>query len=342
MKAVEINAYGTVNVLKLNENVPVPDIAPNEVLIHNRASSVNPIDTLKRTGYGRSIFVKKRRREFPWILGNDAAGVVTKTGRRVTKFKVNDEVFGAVSGYKQGTYAEYVPVPEDAAAIKPDNLSFEEAAAIPYVAVTTWAALVDRGGQTPEGGKGQKALVHAGSGGVGSFAIQLLKAWGWYVATTCSTGNVDLVKNLGADEVVDYTREDFAKTLKNYNLVYDTIGFKVPGYEERSISVLKPNAGSVYVSIVHPVIKTLDDNGLALGGLKVLASLIRRKIKFRGVGYHWSVVKPSGKALELIKQYIEDGKIKPVIDRSYAIEQIAEAHQYIETGHARGKVAICV
>ena len=340
MKAVEINAYGSVDVLNLNQNVPVPDIAPNEVLIHNRASSVNPIDTLKRTGYGRSIFVKKRRREFPWILGNDVAGIVTTAGRKVSKLKINDDVFSAVDGYKQGAWAEYVPVPENAAAKKPDNLSFEEAAAIPYVAVTTWAALVDRGGLTPEGGKGQKALVHAGSGGVGSFAIQLLKAWGWYVATTCSTGNVDLVKNLGADEVVDYTREDFARTLTDYNLVYDTIGFKVPGYEERSISVLKPNAGSVYVSIVHPVIKTLDDNGLALGGLKVLTSLIRRKITYRGIGYHWSVVKPSGKALELVKQYIEDGKIKPVIDRTYAIEQIAEAHQYIETGHAKGKVVI--
>lgn len=340
MKAVEINAYGSVDVLKVNENVPVPDIAPNEVLIHNRASSVNPIDTLKRTGYGRSIFAKKRRREFPWILGNDAAGVVTKTGKRVSKFKVDDEVFSAVSGYKQGTYAEYVPVAEDAAAKKPANLNFEEAASIPYVAVTTWAALVDRGGLTPGSGKGQKALVHAGSGGVGSFAIQLLKVWGWYVATTCSTGNIDLVKTLGADEVIDYTREDFAETLKEYSLVYDTIGFKVPGYEERSISVLKQNAGSVYVSIVHPVIKTLDDNGLALGGLKVLSSLIKRKIKYRGIGYHWSVVKPYGKALEQTKEYIEDGKIKPVIDRTYTFEQMAEAHQYIETGHARGKVVI--
>ena len=340
MKAVEINTYGTVDVLNLKENVPVPDPAPNEVLIQNRASSVNPIDTLKRTGYGRSIFVKKRRREFPWILGNDAAGVVTKTGRRVSKFKVNDEVFSAVSGYKQGAWAEYVPVPENAAAKKPENLSFEEAASIPYVAVTTWAALVNRGGLTPGDGKGRKALVHAGSGGVGSFAIQLLKAWGWYVATTCSTGNVVLVENLGADEVVDYTSEDFSETLKDYDLVYDTIGFKVPGYEERSISVLKPNAGSVYVSIVHPVIKTLDDKGLALGGLKVLTSLIRRKIKYRGIGYHWSVVKPNGKALELVKQYIEDGKIKPVIDRTYTIEQIAEANQYIENGHARGKVVI--
>lgn len=340
MKAVEINAYGPVNVLKVNQNAPVPDIAPNEVLIHNKASSVNPIDTLKRTGYGHSIFVKKRRREFPWILGNDAAGIVTKTGKRVSKFKVDDEVFSAVSGYKQGTYAEYVPVPEDAAAKKPENLSFEEAASIPYVAVTTWAALVDRGGLTPGDGKGKKALVHAGSGGVGSFAIQLLKAWGWHIATTCSTQNVDLVKNLGADEVVDYTKDDFTTALRDFNLVFDTIGFKEPGYEERSISILKPNAGSVYVSIVHPIIKTLDDNGLALGGVKVLTALIRRKIKYRGIGYHWSVIKPNGNALELIKQYIEKGKIKPVIDRTYTIEQMADAHRYIETGHARGKVVI--
>jgi len=340
MKAVVINAYGPVDVLKLNADVPVPDIAPNEVLIHNRASSVNPIDTLKRTGYGRSIFVKKRRREFPWILGNDAAGVVTKIGARVSRFNINDEVFCALSGYKQGAWAEYVPVSENVAAKKPDNLSFEEAASIPYVAATTWAALVDRGGQRPEEGTGKKALVHAGSGGIGSFAIQLLKAWGWYVATTCSTRNVDLVKNLGTDEVVDYTKDDFPEILKDYDLVYDTIGVKVPGYEEKSISILKTNAKSVYVSIVHPVIKTLDQNGLALGAAKILIALIRKKLKHRSIGYHWSVFKPNGKALELVRQYIEEGKIRPVIDRTYTIEQMAEAHRYIEAGHARGKVVI--
>lgn len=340
MKAVEINEYGPVDVLKVNENVPTPDIAPNEVLIRNKATSVNPVDTLKRIGYGRAIFVKKRRREFPWIMGNDAAGVITKIGNKVSKFKINDEVFSALSGYEQGAWAEYVSVSEDAAAKKPKNLSFEEAASIPYVALTTWAAIVDRGGQTPGDGTGKKALVHAGSGGVGSFAIQLLKAWGWYVATTCSTRNVELVKSLGADEVVDYTKDDFAKILKDYDLVYDTIGVKVTGNEEKSISILKQNARAVYVSIVHPVIKTLDHNGLILGVLKVMVDLIRKKIKNRGIGYHWSVFKPNGKALELIRRYIEEGKIKPVIDRKYTIQQMTEVHKYIETGHARGKVVI--
>jgi len=340
MKAVEINEYGPVNVLKVNESVPIPDIAPNEVLIHNKATSVNPVDTRKRIGYGRSIFVKKRRREFPWIMGNDAAGVITKIGKKVSKFNINDEVFSALSGYKQGAWAEFVPVPEDAAAKKPKNLSFEEAASIPYVALTTWAAIVDRGGQNPGEGAGKKALVHAGSGGVGSFAIQLLKAWGWYVATTCSTRNVELVKSLGADEVVDYTKDDFAKILKDYDLVYDTIGLNVTGNEIKSLSILKQSSRAVYVSIVHPVVNSLDHYGLILGALKVMMDLTRKKIMNRGIGYHWAIFKPNGKALDLIREYIEAGKIKPVIDRKYNIQQMTEAHKYIETGHTRGKVVI--
>jgi len=249
-------------------------------------------------------------------------------------------VFSALTGYKQGAWAEYVPILEDAAAKKPENLSFEEVASIPYVPLTTWAAIVDRAGCTPGGGTGKKALVHAGSGGVGSFAIQLLKAWGWYVATTCSTRNVELVKNLGADEVVDYMKDDFTKILKDYDLVYDTIGVKVTGHEEQSISILKPNAKAVYVSIVHPVIKTLDHHGLVLGGLRVVLALIRKKAKYRKIGYHWSVFKPNGKALDLIGRYIEEGKIRPVIDRTFTIRQMPETHKYIETGHARGKVVI--
>lgn len=340
MKAVEINEYGPVEVLTVNERAPMPEIAPHEVLIRNKATSVNPIDALKRTGYGRVIFEKKRRPKFPWIMGNDAAGVITRIGRKVSTFKINDEVFCALSGFKQGAWAEYIAVPADAVAKKPANLSFEEAASIPYVALTTWAALVDRGGLSPGAGAGKKALVHAGSGGVGSFAIQFLKSWRWHVAATCSTRNVEMVKRLGADEVVDYTQFDFCDMLKDYHLVYDTIGVNVSGYEENSISILQPNAGAAYISIVHPVISTLDQNGLLVGGLKIIATLIAKKLRNRKIGYHWSVFRPNGRALETIRRYIEAGRIKPVIDKLYTLQQMSEAHQYIETGHARGKVVI--
>ena len=340
MKAVEINGYGHVGVLSLNENAPMPRIGPREVLVQNRASSVNPIDALKRTGYGRSIFNKKRRREFPWIMGNDAAGLITQIGEKVSKFEIHDEVFCALSGFKQGAWAEYIAVPENFAAIKPVNLSFEEAASIPYVGLTTWAALVGRGGLSSGGGSGKKALVHGGSGGVGSFAIQLLKAWGWWVATTCSTRNVELVKDIGADEIIDYSTVDFSIVLKGYDLVFDTVGVKVPGYEERSIAVLKPESGSVYISIVHPLIRYLDRYGILFGGLIAISNLVRKKIRHRKIGYHWSIFRSDGQALEEIGKLVEAGAIRPVIDKTYSLQQMPEAHEYIETGHARGKVVI--
>ncbi len=340
MKAVEINRYGPAGVLSLNENVPMPEIAPDEVLVQNRASSVNPIDTLKRTGYGRSIFARKRRREFPWIMGNDVAGVIIQTGAKVSKFNLHDEVFCALSGFGPGAWAEYIAVPADIAAIKPLNLSFEEAASIPYVGLTAWAALAGRGGLSPGSGSGKKALVHGGSGGVGSFAIQLLKAWGWFVATTCSTRNVALVKAIGADEIIDYTAIDFSDELKNYDLVFDTVGVKVPGYEERSIAVLKPNSSSTYISIVHPLVRSLDRYGFLFGGLIAASDLVRKKIRHRKIGYHWSIFKPDGRALDKIRPLIESGAIRPVIDKTYTLEQMPEAHQYVESGQARGKVGI--
>lgn len=342
MKAIVINEYGSTDVLQYKEDVPMPEIGPNDILVRNKATSVNPVDTLKRDGYGWPIFEKKRPIKFPWILGNDTSGIVEQVGTNVTKFKIGDEVFGAPGIHRQGTWAEYTAIAEDEVTFKPKNLSFEEAGSIPFVALTSWAALVNHAKLTPVNAAGKRVLVHAGSGGVGSFAIQLLKAWDCYVATTCSTRNVDLLKTLGADEVIDYTKEDFSHVLKDFDVVFDAVGIKVEGNEEKAISILRKNAGAVYVSIVHPMVPIITKNGLLLGLVKVAIALFVKKIKNRGISYQWSVFKPNADALEQVRQYIEAGKIKPVIDRVLTLDQMTEAHNYIATGHARGKVVITI
>jgi len=342
MKAIIINEYGSTEVLKFREDFPTPKIGPHDVLVHNKATSVNPVDTLKREGYGWPVFEKKRQTKFPWIMGNDTAGIVEQVGEKVTKYKVGDEVFSAPSVHRQGTWAEYTAIAEDEVALKPKNLSFDEAGSIPYVALTTWAALVRHAKLTPANASGKKILVHAGSGGVGTFAIQLLKAWGCYVATTCSTRNVELVKRLGADEVIDYTKEDFSHVLRDIDVVYDTVGFKSEGNEEKSIAILRKSAKSVYTSIVHPIVPIITDNGLLLGLGKVVIALFVKKIKNHKISYQWSVFKPDGEALDLVRQYIEAGKIKPVLDRIFTLDQMADAHQYVATGHARGKVVVSI
>lgn len=342
MKAVIINSYGPIDVLEHTTRQPVPMVGPRDVLIRNRATSVNPIDVMKRGGYGRPVFEKKRKVRFPWILGNDTAGIVEKIGKKVRRFKVGDEVFSAPGLRGQGTWAEYTAVNEKEAAFKPKHLSFEQAASIPYVAMTSWKALVHHAGITRSGAPGKKVLVHAGSGGVGTFSIQLLKAWGCHVATTCSSRNVELVRELGADTVVDYTAADFERVLKDYDVVFDTLGYKVPGNEEKSLSILRRNSRAAYVSIVHPMLPLITKHGLAAGLPRMGLTLMHRKFKHRGIRYHWSVFSPNGKVLEEVRQLVETGKIKPVIDRVYPLELMGEANAYVETGRASGKVVVSV
>lgn len=340
MKAIIINKYGSTDALEYKENVDIQELGAKDILVGNRATSVNPVDILKTAGYGSPFFEKKRKLKFPWILGNDTAGIVEKIGKDVTKFKIGDKVYSAPGINRQGTWAEYTVIREDEVSLMPTNLNFEEAGSIPYVALTTWAALVNNAKLSPINAKGKKVLVHAGSGGVGSFAIQLLKVWGCYVATTCSTRNVELVESLGADKVIDYTKEDFSNILKEYDVVFDTIGSKVKDNEKKSISILKKNAGAVYVSIVHPMVSIITKNGLFFGLIKVAITLLFRKIKNKGIRYKWSVFKPNADALEQIKHYVEDEKIRAVIDRVFTLNQMADAHRYISSGHATGKVVV--
>lgn len=341
MKAAVITDYGDANlVLDVRTDVPPPWPSRGQVLVHNRATSVNPIDLAKREGFGRSILEPGRRPRFPWIIGSDLAGTVVGVGPGVWQFHVGDEVYGAPTPFGPGTYAEQVAVSEWEIAAKPPSLSFEQAASLPYVACTTWAAVVGCAGLTRQTAPGRKVLVNGGSGGIGTFAIQFLKAWGCHVAATCSTGSVDLVASLGADEVVDYNREDFSQRLSGFDMVYDTVGHKVEGNERRCLSILSENGGAVYVTIAHPFLGRLDRHGLARGGTLAFASFARRLFRARGIRYRWALFTPSSDALKEVRRLVETGQIRPVIDRTVPLEEVAAAHEVLARGRVRGKVVL--
>lgn len=341
MRAIELNRYGERDVLTLNPYAPDPALGEGEVLIRLLATSVNPVDAVRRSGYGRRVF-ELRGAKLPVILGHDASGEAVAVGPKVTRFKVGDVVWSAPDAFRQGTYAECVAVRESEVDFKPESLTHEEAASLPYVALTTWSALVGTGAIEPGAAQGKKVLVHAGAGGVGSFAIQLLKAWGAEVATTCSTANVDFCRTLGADHVVDYTNEDYAAVLSDYDVVFDTLGYAMAA-EMPSLSVLKRGGGAHYVSIVHQLLPSIDEYGLPLGLLRAGSILMRRKLsqKLRyGRHVHWALFEPSGKALSEIRALVEAGKIKPQIAAVLPLDQMGEAHRLIETGHTRGKIVV--
>jgi NADPH:quinone reductase-like Zn-dependent oxidoreductase/uncharacterized protein YndB with AHSA1/START domain len=340
MRAMRLERFGApAEALSLVEDAPLPTMSPDDVLVRVVASSVNPIDCRRRGGYGRRLFARRGAR-LPLVLGRDVSGVVECAGSAVRRFRPGEAVWGAVDGFRDGAWAEFVAVHQRELAAKPASLDYEQAAALPYVGVTTWSALVGRAGLTPGNAAGRRVLVHAGSGGVGSFAIQLLKAWGAWVATTCSTRNVELVTSLGADRVIDYTRQDFSRELRDLDLVFDTLGGEA---EAPSLGVLAERRGAAYVSVVHPLIAFTDRFGLLPGAAAAVGLLTSRKLAQRilhGRGYHWSVAAPDGRALAEIGQLVEAGKIRPVIDRTYPFEALPEAHTYSESNRARGKIII--
>jgi len=306
MKAAIIREYG-INVEIAN--IPEPELLADSVLIEVHGASINPIDNIIRAGYMKEFIPIS----FPYTMGFDVSGVVVKVGANVSKFKKGDEVYSRPTTMQAGTIAEYTIVKEDEMTIKPANISHEEAASIPLAGLTAWQALVSKGNLQ----KGQKVLIHAGSGGVGTLAIQMAKQLGAYVASTTSTTNVELVKSLGADEVIDYKTRNFEEELSDYDLVIDMMGGEIL---DKSFKVLK-KGGSV-ISI-----KGEDTKGLA---------------KQYGVHFEVFMMWPSGEMLTQLAQYINDGVLKPVIDRTYSIDQTQEAYDYLQTGRAKGKVVITV
>ena len=306
MKAAVIREYGAA--IEISD-VPQPALLADSVLIEVHAASVNPVDGIVQAGYLKEMMPIT----FPFTMGFDVSGVVVEVGDQVRKFKIGDEVFSRPNGMQAGTIAEYAVIKEEELAIKPSNISHQEAASIPLVGLTAWQAMVTKGKLQ----KGQKILIHAGSGGVGTLAIQMAKHLGAEVATTTSAVNAEMVKNLGADVVIDYKTQKFEEELSDYDLVFDMMGGEIM---EKSFKILKK--GGCLVSI-----KGEDSKGLA---------------KQYGVRFEAFFMWPSGEMLSQLAQLISDGALKPVIDRTFSIDQVQEAYGYLQGGRAKGKIVIQV
>lgn len=331
MKAFFIDRYGKQNG-RIGE-LPDPAVGVHDVLIQVHATSVNPLDSKIKTGEFKLILPYA----FPLVLGNDLAGVVVRTGSAVKRFKPGDEVYARPPEARIGTFAELIAVNENALALKPSNLDMAEAASVPLAALTAWQALVE----TAQVKKGQKVLIHAGSGGVGTFAIQLAKHLGAFVATTTSTANVEWVKALGADVVIDYKQQDFANELRDFDVVLNSLGADVL---EKSIKVLKPGGQLISLS-GPPTAQFAQEQGLSWmlrQVMRLLSSGIRRKARKHGVSYTFLFMRANGVQLQKITSLIEAGVIKPVIDRSFPFESTAEALRYVEQGRSKGKVTITI
>jgi len=330
MKAFIIDKYKSKDGGHIGQ-IPVPQLGADEVLVEVYAAGINLLDSKIRNGEFKLFLPYKT----PFVLGHDVAGVITKIGARVQQFKVGDEVYARPTDHRIGTFADFIAINEADLAIKPQKLSMEEAASIPLVGLTAWQALVEKGKLK----KGQKVFIQAGSGGVGTFAIQLAKHMGATVATTTSGANIDLVKSLGADVVIDYKKDDFEKLLQGYDLVLNSQEGKTL---EKSLRVLKP--GGKLISISGP---PDPDFAAEIGApwfvkliMRLLSSGVREKAKRLNVGFSFLFMKANGEQLKEITDLINSGAIKPVIDKVFPFEQTNDAMAYVESGRAKGKVVI--
>lgn len=332
MKAFILDRYGKKERLRAAD-VPEPTLREDEVLIQVHAAAVNLLDVKIRNGEFKLLLPYR----VPFTLGHDVAGVVVRAGPRVRQFKAGDEVYARADDFRIGTFAEFVAVKEDSVAMKPRNLTMEEAASIPLVGLTAWQALVEKAKLQ----KGQKVFIQAGSGGVGTFAIQLAKHLGATVATTTSTGNVALVKRLGADVVIDYKKDAFEEHLSGHDVVLNSQDGKTLA---KSLGVLKP--GGSLISISGPPDPRFADDIKAPWLLKqVMRALsfgVRRQAQRLGVGYSFLFMKASGHQLRQITPLIESGAVRPVIDKVFPFESTNDALAYVESGRAKGKVVIKV
>jgi len=341
MYAVTINKYGDVSNLQIKEDLEVPKPKSNQLLVKVNASSVNPIDLMKREGYGKTIFEKQRKPLFPWVLGSDFSGTVVEVGSKISGFNIDDEVWGCSSNANSGTHSEFVCIDVDEVTHKPRNINHLEAASLPYVALTTWSALVRWSGLRPNDLSGKKVFIQGGAGGVGCFSIQLFKSLGCEVATTCSKKNIELVKSLGANQVIDYNEHNFEDVLHDFDIAYDLLGDSVLNNSiERCCNILNNSSDSHYITLTHPLVNTLDSKGLLMGVPHALYLRQKQKQKFNPINIHWSIYRPSLSGLEQLTQLVEDETIKPIIDSIYPIGDLSSAHEKIATGHVSGKVVI--
>lgn len=330
MKAFQISKYGKRGTICLAE-VPVPTVADNEVLVEIHAAALNPLDSKIKNGDFKLILPYK----LPLILGHDMAGVVKEVGRNVSAFKVGDEVYARVPDFHIGTLAQFISVNEGCLALKPSNLTFEEAASLPLVALTAWQALA---GHVKEG---QHVFIQAGSGGVGTIAIQLAKYLKAFVATTASNRSFDKLKKLGADVLIDYRTQDFQDVLSDYDFVLNSQNTDVL---KKSISITRP--GGTVVSLSGPPTSEFASRIGSPWILKCLMQLmsfgIRRQAKGKGVHYHFLFMQPDGGQLSRITRLVEAGIITPVVDKIFNFDRTPAAMAYLESGHAKGKVVVRV
>ena len=332
MKAYAIEGYGHKAKGQIR-TMPIPEVREHDVLVQIHAASINPLDSKIQSGQFKLLLPYR----FPLILGNDMAGIVTKVGSAVSRFKPGDKVYARPDDDRIGTFAEFIAINEDALALIPKNLTMEEAAAVPLVGLTAWQTLIE----TAKLEKGQKVLIHAGSGGVGTFAIQLAKHFGATVATTTSTQNIEMVKKLGADVVIDYKKEDFSAKLQGYDVVLDSLGGETL---EKSLKVLKP--GGKLVAIGGPpdpnFAKSIGANWIVSLVMRLLSHKIRKLAKLKNVTYSFVFMKANGAQLKEITDLIELGVIKPVIDHMFSFSLIKDALAYVDSGRAKGKVVVGV
>ncbi|WP_137818342.1 NADP-dependent oxidoreductase [Pseudomonas sp. 2FG] len=332
MKALTFKRYGKSPEIGFAD-VPRPTLKPDELLVQVHAAGLNPIDNMIPTGTFKPVL----RFQLPATLGSDLAGVVAEVGNRVTRFKPGDAVFASIFDLGMGSIAEFAVVPESAAALKPANLDFVQAASIPMVGLTSWQALKERANLRAD----QKVFIPAGSGGIGTFAIQLAKHFGAKVGTTTSTGNVELVRSLGADEVVDYKKEEFEKVLRDYDTVLGTVrGDAI----EKSIGILKP--GGMIVSLIGPLDAAFARARRLNFFLAFVFGLMSRKImrlaRKREVAYSFLFVHPDGDQLTEIGELLKAERIQPVIDKVFPFEQAKDALVYLAQGRSKGKVVVKV
>jgi NADPH:quinone reductase-like Zn-dependent oxidoreductase len=330
MKAFVVGRYGSKDGLQVRE-VPEPVIGEHDVLVAVRAASVNLLDAKIRDGEFKRILPYR----VPFVLGNDMAGFVVRVGSAVRSFAPGDEVYARPGTDTIGTFAELAAVHEDDLAVKPATLSMEESAALPLVALTAWQALVERADLQP----GQKVLVHAGSGGVGTIAIQLARHLGAQVATTTGTANTGWVKDLGADVVIDYKREDFETILRDYDVVLDSLGGQTL---EKSLRVLRP--GGIAIGLAGPpdpgFAREIGANPVVRLAAALLSGRTRLRARRRHVRYSFLFMKASGEQLRAIAALVDAGTIRPVIDRVFPFESTKDAMAYAESGRAKGKVVV--
>jgi NADPH:quinone reductase-like Zn-dependent oxidoreductase len=324
MKAMVYTKYGPPDVLELKE-VDKPEPHDDEVLIKVFAASVNPAELhLLRADPFFARFYSGLLKPKNTILGADISGIVESVGRNIKLFHIDDEVFGDLSNCGWGGFAQYVCARENALALKPVNLSFDEAAAVPLTATTALQGLRNKGLIH----QGQKVLINGASGGVGTFAVQIAKSFGTHVTGVCSTRNLDLVRSIGADQVIDYTQIDFTRNGQYYDLIFDAVGNRSVSDYKRALTPNGICAIAGFTSFSHLLGVIFQGSWVSITGSKKIGLM--------------ETAKPNHEDLVFIKELIEAGKVKPVIDSRYPLSQLGEAFRYLEKKHARGKVVVTI